>query len=192
MKRPVWLFAAAVLAALLQIGFLAWMINARAAILRDGREVLLKVQPVDPRDLLRGDYVRLGYNISALPKTLLETGPDDAELARDATVWLRVRRGEDGIFAPVSLRLRAEAPALANDEADIRGRVRSGWQEITGTILVDYGIERFYLPEGEGRAIEADMGERSFFMIVAVGDGGQAQIKAFLDGDQRLYEEPLY
>jgi uncharacterized membrane-anchored protein len=51
----------AVLVAVIQIGFLGWSIMGRAAILREGREVLLKVEPVDPRDLLRGDYVRLGY-----------------------------------------------------------------------------------------------------------------------------------
>ena len=30
---------------------------AAPPILRDGREITLKVEPVDPRDLLRGDYV---------------------------------------------------------------------------------------------------------------------------------------
>ena len=52
------------LLALAQIAFLSWMIAGRAAILRDGREVLLKVEPVDPRDLLRGDYVVLTYEIT--------------------------------------------------------------------------------------------------------------------------------
>ena len=54
------LLVAAVLLAFAQIGFLSWIIAGRAAILRDGQEVLLKVEPVDPRDLLRGDYVRAG------------------------------------------------------------------------------------------------------------------------------------
>ena len=51
------LVVAAVLLALAQIAFLSWIIAGRAAILRDGQEVLLKIEPVDPRDLLRGDYV---------------------------------------------------------------------------------------------------------------------------------------
>ncbi|EAB6717932.1 hypothetical protein DUP91_26775, partial [Salmonella enterica subsp. enterica] len=55
------------LVALLQVGFLGWMIQGRAAILRDGREVLLRVQPVDPRDLLRGDYVVMSYLASDVP-----------------------------------------------------------------------------------------------------------------------------
>ena len=58
---------AALVVALAQIGFLGWIIAGRAAILRDGREIVLKVEPVDPRDLLRGDYVRLCYEISSIP-----------------------------------------------------------------------------------------------------------------------------
>jgi uncharacterized membrane-anchored protein len=37
------------------------MIESRAAILRDGTEIVLQVEPIDPRDLMRGDYVRLQY-----------------------------------------------------------------------------------------------------------------------------------
>ena len=44
---------AALVVALAQIGFLGWIIAGRAAVLRDGREITLKVEPVDPRDLLR-------------------------------------------------------------------------------------------------------------------------------------------
>ena len=58
MKRN-WLIPAAIAVAALQIGFLSWNIASRASVLRNGQEVLLKVEPIDPRDLLRGDYVRL-------------------------------------------------------------------------------------------------------------------------------------
>lgn len=34
--------------------------------LRTGTEVILKTEPVDPRDLFRGDYVVLNYEISTL------------------------------------------------------------------------------------------------------------------------------
>ena len=55
-----------------------------------------------------------------------------------------------------------------------------------------YGIDRYYVPEGEGKAIEADMRERSFAVLVAVGSDGTPQIKALMDGDKVLFEEPLY
>ncbi|AIJ53947.1 hypothetical protein C086_00847 [Brucella abortus F6/05-3] len=59
-----WLYAGAVLAALLQTGILYAGIEKRAAILRSGQDIVFQTEPVDPRDLMRGDYVVLGYEIS--------------------------------------------------------------------------------------------------------------------------------
>ncbi|WP_127598765.1 GDYXXLXY domain-containing protein [Nitratireductor alexandrii] len=184
-------FAAALAAALLQIGFLAWMIQARADILRHGWEVRLKVEPVDPRDLLRGDYVRLGYGISVLPKTLFST-PPAGTLAEGAIVLVDVQADEKGLFQPVAMHLPQGAPPPDEKSVRLRGALRSGLSPATDRVRLRYGIERFYLPEGEGRAIEADMRKRSFYVIAAVSAAGQAQIKAFQDGDTTLYQEPLY
>ena len=57
---------------------------------------------------------------------------------------------------------------------------------------VDYGIDRYYVPEGAGRRIEEDMRERPFAVVVAVGGDGTPQIKALMDGDRVLFEEPPY
>ncbi len=86
------------------------------------------------------------------------------------------------------------AAAPGADEADIKGIVGAGWDLSPGTSLnPDYGIERFYLPEGEGMDIQQDMRVRPFGMRVALSAAdGTAQIKALLDGDKPLYEEPLY
>ena len=187
------LTVAAVVVALVQIGFLSWTIHSRAALLRNGQDVLLRTQPVNPRDLLRGDYVALRYDISRLPVTLVQT-----ERARDSevvgTVYVRLRKGEGdapasavavGLGAPVAVPLRA-------GEVDIRGESLSRWQTGVDTISVVYGLERFYLPEGEGRAVERAVRERSFTMLVAVGETGRAQIKSLFDNGQPIYQEPLY
>jgi uncharacterized membrane-anchored protein len=188
-----YLVAIAIAVALVQIGVLASMIMSRAAILRDGREVVLEVQPVDPRDLLRGDYVRLGYNISSLPIELFERAASDPVELDSDTVYVRVRPEEGGIWQPVAARF-GEPPRspVGEKEVDIRGTTLV--RNISGStqISVDYGIERFYLPEGEGRPIEEGLGERSFRMAVAVSGDGTAQIKAFYDGDELIYREPLY
>lgn len=182
----------AVLISVLQIGFLSWNIAGRAAVLRDGQEVLLKVQPVDPRDLLRGDYVRLGYDISTIPAALFVpplSGDGDYE---EHPVWVLLHKQDDDHFAAKSAAFdRAALPAAEAGEVVIRG-VASGRPFPEGTTTVDYGLERFYLPEGEGRPIETDMRERPFSVVAAVADNGSAQIKRFLDGTTVLFEEPLY
>ena len=61
--------AVALFIAIVQTAILGYMIEGRASILRSGTEVLLKTAPVDPRDLLRGDYVILTYDISTISTT---------------------------------------------------------------------------------------------------------------------------
>jgi uncharacterized membrane-anchored protein len=193
MRKSNSLLIAAVAVALVQVGFLSWIIMARAAVLRDGREVLLKVEPVDPRDLMRGDYVRLGYDISRIPTGLL-VEPPKSKSTKGNVVYVRLRKGVDGFWQPAAANLDAPPSAApAPDEVDILGRAYDG-QSLEGdtTLRVDYGLERFYLPEGEGRAIERDMNVRSFSVVVAVGSDGTPQIKALMDGNMQLYQEPLY
>lgn len=197
------LVIAALVLALAQIGFLGWMIAGRAAILRDGKEVLLKVEPVDPRDLLRGDYVRLGYDISRIEVEKIANLPHGELTTVEGPVVVRLKRDADGYWRAASAWLGGAAATPApGEEVDLLGQISSGWSLTPGsTIGVDYGIERFYVPEGEGLAIEEEMRKRnsgaepelrSFGIKVAVARDGSGQIKALMDGDTMLFEEPLY
>ena len=55
-----------VLLILLQALILAGMIGYRYYWVETGEKIFLRVSPVDPRDLFRGDYVSLSYDISNL------------------------------------------------------------------------------------------------------------------------------
>ncbi len=188
------LLVAAAILAIAQIGFLSWMIAGRAAILRDGQEVLLKVEPIDPRDLLRGDYVRLGYEIRNVPVKLVENAPSGEFVTEEGPVFVRLGKDPDGYWRARSAALgEPSAKMAAAGEVDIRGSIQ-GRRTLgpEASFSIDYGIDRYYVPEGEGRAIEADMRERSFGILAAVAGDGTAQIKALMDGETALYEEPLY
>ena len=188
------LIIAALVLALVQIGFLSWIIAGRAAILRNGKEVLVKVQPVDPHDLLRGDYIFLNNSISRIPVKLIANVPQGASSSDDGPIVVRLKKGADGYWQPITAWF-GQAPSLPGaDEADIAGHVAEGWdlREPEMTIAPDYGIERFYLPEGEGMAIQNDMRVRPFSIKLALAADGTAQIKALMDGDKTLFEEPLY
>ena len=184
---------AAIALSIAQVGFLSWMILARASVLRDGREILLKVEPVDPRDLLRGDYVRLGYEISRIPVSMVANMPA-GETLEASDIHVRLRREPDGYWRAASASLAVPFQGEAGlEEIDLVGRAEPAWSlgpELS--LAVTYGIERFYLPEGEGLAIERDMRERSFGILAAVGPDGTTQVKALMDGDTKLFEEPLY
>ena len=188
------LLLAAALLAVAQIGFLCSMIVGRAAILRDGREVLLKVEPIDPRDLLRGDYVRLNYEIRNVPVKLVENAPVGEFVTNEGPIFVRLGKDADGFWRARSASLgEPSASAAAPGEVDLRGTISGGWTlGPDASLSVNYSIDRFYVPEGEGHAIETDMRERPFGILVAVGSDGTPQIKALMDGDTKLYEEPLY
>ena len=121
------LIIAALVLALAQIGFLGWIIAGRAAILRDGQEVLLKVEPIDPRDLLRGDYVRLGYEISRIPVKLIADIPADKLSSDDTSIVVRLKKGADGYWQPTAASFGQAPTPAASDEADIVGHVGEGW-----------------------------------------------------------------
>ena len=61
---------------LAQVLLLAELYADRALGLR-GETIRLRTVPVDPRDLLRGDYVILGYEISRIPDAAGNTGVTD-------------------------------------------------------------------------------------------------------------------
>ncbi|MBZ9693553.1 GDYXXLXY domain-containing protein [Mesorhizobium sp. CO1-1-7] len=188
------LVISALVLALVQLGFLSWIIASRAAILRNGKEVLLKIQPVDPRDLLRGDYIVLGYDISRIPVKMIANIASDKQSSDDTSIVVRLKKGADGYWTPTAAWFGTAPTPAAADEADISGHVAAGW-DLRGegmTIAPDYGIERFYLPEGEGMAIQSDMRVRPFGIKLALAADGTAQIKALMDGDKTLFEEPLY
>lgn len=190
MRHQRFLLVLAALVAAAQIGVLYSMIAGRAAILRDGREITLEVRPVDPRDLLRGDYVSLSYDISALPETLF-AGQDPTD-SDTRIVWVRLRPDAGGLHRAIAARYGAPpAGAPAAGEVDLRGHtyVAPGG---AAAVPVDYGLERFYLPEGEGKPIEQGIGTRPFRMKVAVALDGTGQVKAFLDGERLIFEELLY
>jgi len=190
MTRPVRVFAIALGLAAVQIAYLGSMILGRANILREGAEIWLTVEPVDPRDLLRGDYVVLGYPISRIERALV-TGPAEGEL-KGRWIYVRLARGEDGNFSPVTAALD-ERPAQdrLENEIDLRGIVmrEPGNDE---PVPVAYGIERYYVPEGEGRAIEDAMRQDRFEIVAAVDEAGSAQIRALLHDGQAIYREPLF
>ena len=84
-------------------------------------------------------------------------------------------------------------PPPQADEVQIRGQSTypvSGYPD--QTIRLNFGIERYYVPEGQGRDIEIGQRESRISVVVAVDDSGTAVIKALRDEGRQLYEEPLY
>lgn len=176
-----------VLAFILQIGLLGWLIADRAMLLRNGTEIRLAVVPIDPRDLFRGEYVTLRYDISRLYSTQLD-GDDDFERA-DA-VYVAMAKDESGWRPAAMTHVRpANGVALKGTVTDANTCVGA---ENCHTYDVAYDIERFFVPEGVGRELEKVRNDHGLSVDIAVSEDGRAALKRLLvDGEVR-YEEELY
>ncbi|MFQ0813012.1 hypothetical protein AVM02_15110 [Brucella anthropi] len=183
-----WLYVGAIVTALLQTGILYAGIEKRAAVLRSGAQVTLQTEPFDPRDLMRGDYVVLGYEISSLPRKVIQ----DERPAGSRTVYVAVKPDAQGIsrFSRASFLPFSD---LAAGEVQIRGEaVYSIPDDPHANIRLNFGIERYYVPEGQGRAIEDSQRDRRITAVVAVDPKGTPAIKALQEDGKQLYREPLY
>ncbi len=186
-NRYIWLGAAV---AILQSGALYAMVAQRASILRSGTNITLLTEPVDPHDLLRGDYVTLGYGISNVEAGKVSGTPPVADGLAD--IYVTVKQGDDGawMFSEASWQKREGLP---DGEVQLRGRTTSHNNAAAYSQLrVTYGVERYYVPEGDGLAIENQQRERKIEAVIAVSPNGDAQIRALKDEGKLLYEEPMY
>lgn len=190
-SRFVPLFLAAALAAAAQTVALAWMVESRATILRTGRDVLLLTVPVDPRDLLRGDYVSLNYEISTISASQL-TGPVPSD-GKPHRLYVRVVPGPDGEAWTVQSAsvepLEGDGGVVLRTKPVVLDRLAAG---ASASIRVRYGIERFYVPEGEGGTLERATGTKRLTVDVRVADSGEAQIRSVMIEGKPVFEEPLY
>jgi uncharacterized membrane-anchored protein len=166
-------------------GILGFMVVDRMLLLRNGREIVLPIRPVDPRDLFKGDFARLAYDISRLDAGLA-SGLGGSE-RRDETVYVTLERdaGEVEAWKPVAV-ARTLPTALSPNQIAIRGRTNR-----YASNLINYGLESYYLPEGTGRRIEEMARKSQLSAIVAIDGRGRAAIKGLVIDGKRVYDEPL-
>jgi len=162
------------LLALIQLALIAVPLADRLQVQMQGQEVVLNLRPVDPRDLLRGDYVIINLEISRVEKTL--PGADQG-LKSGETVYVGLDISADGVARPMKIaRTRDEAGALA-----IAGRIGYGSAD---QVQIDYDIDAFYLPEGTGREIERLPAKRVQAVVAVHPDGRALPLRLLVDGEE--------
>lgn len=134
--------------------------------LSQGTEVNLKIVPVDPRDLFRGDYVILRYEISTLSKNLYM---DPMEISEGQTVFVQLAE-KDGYH--IARRINRIEPEYG---IYLRGKIK---RITSSNMRIEYGIESYFVPEGTGRDLEREM--RGGAVKVAIDRKGNAVIKELI------------
>lgn len=146
------------------------MIVLRLVPLLTGDTILVRVVPVDPRDLFRGDYVTLSYEFSRIPSGGID-GLDqtvyDPAAWRGRPVYVALGPDVDGRH------WRAERVSVNRPTSGtyVRGRVADFGQLI-------FGIEAYYVQEGGGLEYEEAARDRRLSAEIAVTRRGQAALRA--------------
>jgi uncharacterized membrane-anchored protein len=170
---------------------LAYLVIDRVRLLGSGREITLPVVPVDPRDLFRGEYARLGYDIGSVPTRLL-TGPRPRV---NAAFYVLLEKMPDGSWQAVKMTSELPQEPSAPDRIVLKARSRYAWPQDgrhETAVRVRYGIESYFVPEGQGRKLEALAREKKLTSLIAVDRKGNAAIKGILVDGVLQYEEPLF
>lgn len=156
-----------VTAIILQVLMLLGLIAFHSMPLLFGKTVLIRVVPVDPRDLFRGDYVILSYAFSRTSPSQIEglAGTGDKQ-ARGRNIYVSLVREPD------EEHWRCDKLSIYQPDAGtfIRGR-------LFGHGRLQFGIEAFYLQEGKGKDYEMAIRQKRLSAEIAVTSSGRAALR---------------
>lgn len=166
MKKYKWIIILANLAGLLL--FFNLSLVKKEKILSDGKLILLKLAPIDPRSLMQGDYMRLNYEISSRRTLRMET--EDYPVRGYVVVIL----DENGVASKV--RMQAKRQPLAQGEYLIEYTSSNWWGN-----PVDIGAGSYFFQEGEGRKYE-----KAVYGGVKVDQNGNSVLIGLYDENREL------
>jgi uncharacterized membrane-anchored protein len=119
-------------------GLAGWSILDKERILRDGRMVMLRIVPVDPRSLVQGDYMTLAFELPERRASVSARQPGGPQPVAVGTV------GPDQVVKVTEIVLKR--PALAQDQIAIALSVKNGAYVV--------GSDAWFFKEGEAKRFE--------------------------------------
>ena len=139
-KNKIYFF---LLALFIQILIIGGLFSYKYLILIKGKEILLKIEPIDPRALLRGDYLYFQYEISRLPVSYFSYQPQIGDI-----VYVPLKR--EGKFWKATRGIKNKKPQEFEfkDKIFIKGKVK---MKSISYVYLEYGIEQYFIPEGAGK-----------------------------------------
>ncbi|MGJ7036142.1 GDYXXLXY domain-containing protein [Anoxybacillus eryuanensis] len=143
---------------MLQVVFITYVTFDKEQHIRYGQQIKLQLEPIDPRSLIQGDYVRLQYEISTI-EGMNEWGKAQVILRKDETGVHRLV----GIYSLNGKKRNSDV----HQEGDV---LVNG--NIYGNTII-YGIETYFVPEKTG----GDMQQSARFAYVRVSKTGDALLE---------------
>jgi len=159
------------LGALFIFGQFYSMVEQKEALRRNGQDILLKLAPRDPRSLMQGDYMALGYDLANKLYTL-QTSDAGAHIPSTGAVVLHLDDHRVAEFVRID-----DGTALAAGEQRLRYRRSDD--------MFTFGVENYFVPEGTGDAFK-----NAVYGDVRVSATGDALLVGLCDKDFQLLKIP--
>lgn len=148
---------------LLLVGYMMWAVWQKEKTIREGRFVLLELVPVDPRSLMQGDYMRLGYGIR------LEGYDADEGIPEQGIVIVEM----DSCRVGYKFRLEKQPQSPGEKEVRLKYRNTSG--------VFTIGAESYFFQEGQDSVyVQARYGG------MRVDEKGNSVLIGLYDGNRKL------
>lgn len=184
---------------------LVWLVVAEGRARAGGTEVVLPMQPVDPRALLTGHYVQLSFAEqlspgAPCPPMIDHAAPFNALRSSNHDRWLALRPEGDmhvlaGEYATKAEAL-AHAPVAARGSADCNTVFRAlpgapdGVGDEVATVMLYLPVDRFHADQDEAEALEKILRDqtlpRRIGAILSISDDGAVRTKGVVIDGKRV------
>ncbi|MCG6536465.1 MAG: GDYXXLXY domain-containing protein [Syntrophales bacterium LBB04] len=123
-------------AVLIQLLILLTIVAYKQYIISTGQRILLPTRLYDPRDMLKGEYVRLSYDFSQFNTS---TFGANEQFKKDDAIYVTLRENDNGTYSAEAI-----GKTAPKGEIFIRGKVKSAYKYPTGTVVIreDSGLKR--------------------------------------------------
>lgn len=159
LNKKYWLIGAIVFQFLVLTG----MVVKAQLPLWTGQEVRIKTVPRDPRSLFRGNYARLNYAISSIPR-----GQLGSDIRKGEVVYVKLAMNAGGLYEYESASLDKPTEGVF-----IRGRVTATRGQ---NLRMNYGIDAFFAPKQEALRLEKDL-RAGAVAVLMVSSSGQVALQ---------------
>lgn len=183
-------------------------------IIDDAQEIRLQLEPVDPRDIFRGDYVILNYKISNLKSVYFFE--DQSKLKAGDNIYVNLYLSNSGTFGNrkipeafnssisktkpyqaeysnssgyrrIFIKGKIESATLVNNSSSLENDpIISNYNNNQYNLTIDYGINQLFIPEGTGRGVTFN--NKTSYGIIKLGKDGQARVDR-LEVDGKVWPE---
>lgn len=162
-------------------GFLLWMVWDNQQARSRGTEIILDMQPIDPRSLFRGHYVIIS---TPLHQIEAKDFPNSPEFRKGQKIFIALTQETKGDWVASSLHKQKPAEEVVF----IQGRiVRALGNANTLKYWVSYNIESYFSDKKTALGLEKSVAENQMRVILSVDKNGKAVIRGLeINGTRQI------